>query len=261
VPNPRQPRTHFDPAALDELAQSIRRSGVVQPVVVRPTACDRYELVAGERRWRAARIAGLERIGAVVRRLSDAEAVELALIENIQREDLSPLERAAAYQRYIEVFGVSAEELATRLGVSRPSVINYLRLTRLPAEVRELIASGDLAMGQARAIAGIESVQDQIRIARLAVRRNLSARQVEDLARGAVNGDLTADASASAALRTGRQKHFDEIERAMSRAVGARVRLYSGRSKNSGRIVISYSSLEEFERIAERLGCELVSGA
>lgn len=251
-PNPNQPRTVFDEAALAELAASIRQSGVLQPVLVRSSGDGRYELVAGERRWRAARQAGLTAIPAIVHALSDSESLEIALIENLQRDDLRPLERAAAYQRYIESFGVSPEQLATRLGMSRANVVNYMRLLKLPPLVRELLEQGELGMGQARAIAGVLDPQRQLAIARLAARRNLSARQVEALVSRESDGPSTRPEDDKAS--SGKSRHYREIEAAMSRAIGLPVELHPGRAKNAGHLTIRYRSLEEFETLADRLG-------
>jgi ParB family chromosome partitioning protein len=249
TPNPRQPRLAPDDARLQQLAESIRANGIIQPVLLRTVGPDRYELVAGERRWRAAKLAALETIPAVVRELSDAQSLELALVENLQREDLGPLERAAGYHDYIHAFNVSIEQLADRLGESRATISNYLRLLRLAAEIQELITTGQLGMGQARAILGIEDPQRQLAIARLAARRNLSVRQVESLAKRPEQAGTGAPPKPRATA-----KHLDDIQQAFTRALGLPVSLHPGKKKNSGRVVIRYNSLEEFDRIAERLG-------
>lgn len=251
-PNPNQPRTVFDEVALAELAASIRQSGVLQPILVRAEGPSRYELVAGERRWRAARHAGLKTMPAIVHTLSDSESLEIALIENLQRDDLRPLERASAYQRYIEAFGVTPEQLASRLGMSRANVVNYVRLLRLPPAVREMLERGELGMGQARAIAGVADPQRQLGLAKLAARRNLSTRQVEALVQR--DAAPASTRSAEAATVSGQSRHYREIEAALARAIGLPVELRAGRAKNTGQIVIRYRSLEEFEALAERLG-------
>jgi ParB family chromosome partitioning protein len=223
---------------------------MLQPVLVRPAGDGEYQLVAGERRWRAAQLAGLERIPAIIRAASDAESVELALTENLQREDLNALERAEAYRQYLDAFGASVDELAVRVGESRPSVSNYLRLLKLDAPVQDLIRAGELGMGQARAIAGVEDRQAQLALARLAVRRNLSVRQVEALAKLA--DGVREEGGARGTVE--RPRHFDDVERAFGRALGLAVQVKPGRGKNAGRIVIRYRSLQEFDRVAERLG-------
>lgn len=249
-PNAKQPRRIFVESRLEELAASIRTHGVLQPIVVRP-ADDGYEIIAGERRWRAARLAQLEEIPALIRHVDDAGQLELALIENLQREDLGPLERAAGYQQYMDAFGGSADELAQRLGESRASIANYLRLLRLSPEIRDLLGAGELGMGQARAIAGIADPQRQLAVARLAVRRNLSVRQVEELARA--NG-TTAKGNSAAARPDGDRRHYDELAAALGKSLGLPVKLLPGKKKNSGRLVVQFRNLEEFDQIAQRLG-------
>lgn len=249
-PNPNQPRKQFDPRGIEELAASIRNSGVLQPVLVRPAIGDDYELIAGERRWRAAKSCGLTEIPAIVREVTDQEALELALIENLQREDLNPLERAAAYQEILERLTYTPEVLAARLGESRANVVNYVRLLKLAPEVQELVRRGELAMGQARAIAGVSDPQRQLAIARLAVRRNLAVRQVEALCKETPDGAQPQRGRADA----GAAKHLDEVAETLSRGLGLRVRLVPGKRKNSGRIIIGYDNLEQFDLISERLG-------
>ncbi len=247
-PNANQPRLSIDKNALEQLAESLRQAGVLQPVLVRPLNDSAYELVAGERRWRAARLAGLKTIPAIVRQLTDAESFELGLIENLQREDLDPLERATAYQQLIDKLGLTVDQIAQRLAQSRAGVVNYLRLLKLNEQIQAMIASGGLGMGQARAIAGITNPQRQLAVARLAARRNLSVRQVEALAR-------RADDSAESGARPYRQTdpHLSDVAQSFSKALGLQVTLHAGKKKNAGRIVIRYDSLEEFDRIAEKL--------
>ncbi len=246
--NPRQPRTVFDDQALEGLAESIKTHGLMQPVVVRPLGNGRYELIAGERRWRACRLAGVTSVAAAVRKCSDAEALELALVENLQREDLNPIERAMAYRTYIDEMRVTAEVLATRTAQSRANIANYLRLLNFGDEIRAMVNDGQLGMGQARAIAGISDAQRQLAVARMAVRRNLSVRQVERLATGSQPVRAKEDGA------SGAERHQSEVEAALSKSLGMAVKLHSGRRKNSGRVVIHYKDLEEFDRIAQRLG-------
>lgn len=254
APNKHQPRTTFDDASLAALAESIRVKGILQPIVVRISGDHSYELVAGERRWRAARLAGLTTIPAMVREFSDSESFETALIENLQREDLGPLERAAAYQHYLDVFGGTIEDLAQHLAESRANISNYLRLLKLCPEICFMLGSGELSMGHARAIAGITDPHRQIATARLSVRRNLSVRQVEQLARAAEERPSDAPAQPESEHSAASKRHLVEVENALSKALGLAVRLHAGRRKNSGRVVISYVNLDEFDRIAERLG-------
>lgn len=251
-PNPQQPRGMFSEASIAQLADSIRRHGVLQPVIVRRADDGQFELIAGERRWRAAKAAGLKEIPAVLMSADDRSSLEIALIENLQREDLNPLDRAMGYRKYLDTFGVSAEDLAARLGESRPNVVNYLRLLRLTPEVQEMVRRGDLAMGQARAISGVRDEQRQLAIARLAVSRNMSVRQVERLVSGPEQASGT-DAGAEHRA-VSRSRHIDDLERSFSQSIGLPVRVIPGRKKNSGRVVISYRTLDEFDLICQRLG-------
>ena len=253
APNPRQPRTSFTESSINELAESIRRQGVLQPVILRVLGDNQYQLVAGERRLRAAKLAGLQAVPAIVRTFTDAEALEVALIENLQREDLAPLERAAAYQQYMDTFGGTIEDLAQRLAESRANISNYLRLLKLRPEICFMLGSGELAMGQARAVAAIDDPERQLAIAKLAARRNLSVRQVEVLARAPEAPGTKTGNGAPSAERLAAERHGAEVEQSLSRGVGLRVRLYPGRRKNTGRVVIAYDSLEEFDLIAKRL--------
>ena len=247
-PNPRQPRLNIDQTDLEQLADSLRQTGLLQPVLVRPVGDDQFELVAGERRWRAAAIAEFKTIPAIVRDLTDNESFELALIENLQREDLGPLERANAYQQLIDTLDITVDELARRLAESRANVLNYMRLLKLTEQVQDMITSGQLAMGQARALAGIANPQRQLALARLAARRNLSVRQVELLAR-------QADDSSDRAPRPSHtvDAHLSDVEQSLSKALGLPVTLHPGKKKNSGRVVIRYNSLEEFDRVADKI--------
>ncbi|MGE3180592.1 MAG: ParB/RepB/Spo0J family partition protein [Phycisphaerae bacterium] len=256
-PNPHQPRTEFSEEKLRELCESIQRQGLLQPVVVRKVKGDRgFELIAGERRLRAAKLAGIGEIPAIVRDATDEQSMEIALIENLQREDLGPLERAAAYESIMKVADISADQLAARLGESRPSISNHLRLLKLPEEIRELLRIGELAMGQARAIAGVTDERRQIGLARLAVRRNLSVRQVEALAKGA-SGPVEGEIASAVHVKSAEQRHAENLAREISRQLGLPVRLISGRKKNSGKILIQYKSLDEFDQFAERIGIVL----
>jgi ParB family chromosome partitioning protein len=211
-----------------------------------------FEIVAGERRWRAAKLAGLETVPALVREFSDAQAFETALVENLQREDLAPLERAAAYQHYLDTFGGTIEDLAARMSESRANISNYLRLLKLQPEVCYLLGSGELSMGHARAVAGVNDPQRQLAIAKLAARRNLSVRQVEELARTA-NEPSQSPPEPTPEVKAQR-RHMGTVAETLSKSIGLRVRLVPGRKKNSGRVIITYGTLEEFDRIAERLG-------
>ena len=244
-PNPLQPRREFPTAALEELAASIRSSGVVQPVLLR-RADARYQLVAGERRWRAARLAGLASVPAVIRDLSDGQALELALTENLLREDLNPLEVARAYEILQQRFELTHEEIAERLGATRSNVTNTLRLLKLPISVQEMIVDGQLSMGHARALITLDSHAAQARFAGLIVKRGLSVRQVESMV--AIHTSKKPPAKPKP-LAEG--DSLDPNTRAavleLERVLGTRVKIVGGETR--GRIEISYFSQEDLTRI------------
>jgi len=232
TPNRMQPRKRFDPRTLAELTASIREKGVTTPVIVRRSGSG-YELIAGERRWRAARQAGLKAIPALVREATDREALELALVENLQREDLNPMEEAASYQILLK--DMTQEELAKRIGKDRATVANTVRLLRLPREVQEAVGAGTITAGHARAILGLEAPAAQIALFRRIIKGSLSVRQAEDAAaRQARPGTRKAPAA----------RHMDEE---LSRALGTKV--FLKRRGARGRIVIEFYSEEELERL------------
>jgi len=241
APNPFQPRAHFDEAALAEMVESIRAQGVIQPLVVRRGE-NGFELVAGERRLRAARLAGLETVPVTIRDLDDRQTLEIALVENLQREDLGALEEAAAYERLMREFGLTQEEIAGRVGKSRPAVANTLRLLQLPEPVLEEVRRGTLSPGHARSLLALGSGAEQISIAREAVRRGLSVRQLESRIR------------LRATLKPRRSTpnlHVNDVETQLSRSLGTRVRVVG--SAKRGRILIEYYSAEELEQLITRL--------
>jgi ParB family chromosome partitioning protein len=215
VPNPQQPRRHFDQQALEELAASIRASGVLQPLVVRPRG-SQYEILVGERRWRAAQEAGLVQVPAIVREASDAEALELALVENLLREDLNPLEAADAYQRLLTEFGWTQEELARRLGKDRSSVANALRLLRLPPLIQEDLRAGRLTMGHARALLGLPSPAAQLRLRQRILTQDWSVRTTE--------AGVQARRPTRGRVRR-RAADLDALEEELRQTLGTRVRL------------------------------------
>ena len=242
--SPHQPRMHIPDEGIDELAASIESQGLMQPIVVRPRPGG-YELIAGERRWRAAQKAGLGRIAAVVRDVDDSEAMAMALIENIQREALTPLEEADGLRRLLDEFGMTHEEAAAAVGKSRPAVSNLLRLLDLGEVARGLLHSGALGMGHARALLPLDE-GTQARIARLAAEKGLSVRQTEAMARRAQAGE-----EASTKTRA-RDPDTARLERELSDRLGARVAI-SHTAKGKGRVVISYTNLDELEGILEHL--------
>lgn len=242
-----QPRKTFDEAALDGLADSIREKGLIQPLIVRK-AGDGYEIIAGERRWRAAQKAGLREIPVIVREMADGEAMEIALIENIQREDLNPVEEALAYERLISDFGLTHEEIAGRVGKSRSAITNHLRLLKLSAATLDELSAGRLSMGHARAALGLNSGEDEEAVVSRVVSGGMSVRQTEALVRKMNSGEL----SAGRAAPPSPDIHLKQAERSIREALGTKVRVEGGREK--GRIVISYSSSEELERISSEIG-------
>ena len=242
-----QPRTGMDPEALQELADSIRSQGVVQPVVVRGIGDGRYELIAGERRWRAAQKAGLHEIPAVIRDIPDQAAIAMALIENIQRQDLNPLEEALALQRLQDEFELTQQQVADAVGKSRASVANLLRLLNLVHEVRTMLAEGDLEMGHARAILGLPTTQ-QLSAARQVVQRSLSVRQTEAL----VKQLQTPPKPRPASSQPGKDPDTRRLEQELSDRVGAPVNIsFDGRGK--GVLSIAYSSMDELEGILKHI--------
>ena len=235
-----QPRRDMDPQALEELAQSIRRQGLMQPVVVRPLDGERYEIIAGERRWRACQLAGLERIPALVREVSDEAAIAMALIENIQREDLNPIEEAVALQRLQQDFQLTQQQVAEAVGKSRVTIANLLRLIALPEEVKTLLAHGDLEMGHARALLGLPAAR-QAEGARHVVARGLTVRQTEALVRQWLNGK--AEVAAAKA-----DPDIARLEQRLAERLGAQVEIRHG-DKGKGQLVIRYGSLDELQGV------------
>jgi ParB family chromosome partitioning protein len=244
-----QPRKHFDEESLVALTSSIRELGVLQPILVRPGEQDTYELIAGERRWRAAKRAGLQTIPALVRQVSDDTSLEQALVENLQREDLNPLEEAAAYQQLIEDFSLTHEELAARVGKSRAAITNTLRLFQLPPTIQRLVAEAQLAEGHARALLGTPDRAFQEALARRAVSEVMSVRAVEEAVRA--RSQLGQPAPGSDATgqpgRRLRPPGLLELEELLSQHLDTSVKVDMGAKK--GRVIIDFASLEDLERL------------
>jgi ParB family chromosome partitioning protein len=251
--SPLQPRTHFDQASLEQLAQSIDAHGVVQPVVLRPKN-GRYELVAGERRWRAAKIAGLSRIPAVVRDIEDKDLLELALIENIQREDLNPIEEAQAYRKLIETVGLTQESLADRVGRDRSYITNYLRLLRLPADIQRLLAEGKLSTGHARTLLGLEQIDEQRRIARRIIERGLSVRETEALVRRLTEGGASRKVRGQGPSTS--DPNVRAAEEKLRRRLSTQVRIAHDASGAGGKIEIAFYNSADLGRVFELLMCK-----
>ncbi len=249
-PSEFQPRLHMDEAALEELAKSIGANGIIQPVVVRKVGAEKYQIIAGERRWRAAQRAGLLKVPVVVKDTTGttrAQILEWALIENVQRENLNPIEEATAYQRLTQEFNLSQEDIAARVGKDRSSVANTIRLLRLPAEVRNDVASKTLSMGHARALLALPAEADQRRIARDVIARGLSVRETESLVKRAVEpGAKTAPAAPKP-----KDVHTRAAEEAMHRAIGAPVEIM--RKGRGGQVVIKFSSEDDLQRLYDYL--------
>lgn len=248
VPNSFQPRKHFDEEHLAALTASVRELGVLQPVLVRPQGDGTYELVAGERRWRAAKRAGLQAIPALVRTVGDEASLEQALVENIHRQDLNPLEEAAAYRQLLEDFSLTHEELATRVGKSRAAITNTLRLFQLPPAIQRLVAEGQLSEGHARALLGTPDRAFQEALARRAVNEGLSVRAVEEAVRARNQvGEAPAGPTSTSPSRRLRPPGLLELEDLLSRHLDTRVKVDMGAKK--GRVTVEFGSLEDLERI------------
>jgi len=247
IPNKDQPRKTFDEAALEELAQSIRQHGVLQPLLVRPLPSGGYQLVAGERRWRASRMAELTEVPVIVKELDDTEAMQIAIIENLQREDLNPIEEAEGLQALIDKCGFTQEEAATSVGKSRPAITNALRLLRLPEEVREMTKNGDISAGHARALLAFDSPALMLEVAEQIVSKKLTVRDVEKMAKRPARREQTKTAKR-------RDSFYDEVELALSETLGRKVKVYNGRSK--GTLEIEFYSLEDLKEIANAIGKE-----
>lgn len=251
-PNPYQPRTVWDQQELEGLAQSIKANGVIQPIIVRPTQTG-YELIAGERRFRAAQLASLTTIPAIVRQATDEQLLELALIENIHRTDLNPIERAKAYQNYLAKFSLTQAEVAERLGENRSVVANHLRLLDLPKEIKQMLVAGQLSMGHARAILALPTDQLRRKLANRAMAGRLSVREVERLVRKHL-----ASTGQTEKTPTFKAPHIVDLENKLTSKLGTKVCIETRKNKERGKIVIEFYSLDDFDRITEQIGLDSV---
>ncbi|MDY4699226.1 ParB/RepB/Spo0J family partition protein [Eubacterium coprostanoligenes] len=245
TPNKEQPRKTFDETALEELADSIRQHGVLQPLLVRPLTSGGYQLVAGERRWRASRLAELKEVPVIIKELSDTEAMEIAIIENLQREDLNPIEEAEGLQALIDKCGYTQEQVATSVGKSRPAITNALRLLKLPEEVREMAKDGTISAGHARALLAFDNQPMMIECANQIVSKKLTVRDVEKMAKR----PATTSIKTKTAQR--RDSFYDEVELSLTEALGTKVRVYNGRNK--GTLEIEFYTLDDLKNIANAI--------
>ncbi|MEE9366384.1 MAG: ParB/RepB/Spo0J family partition protein, partial [Dehalococcoidales bacterium] len=247
TPNPYQPRKTWDDEHLADLAASITANGVIQPILLRKSEAG-YEVIAGERRLRAAALAGLDTIPAMVRQATDAQMLELALIENIHRTDLNPLERAQAYDSYINTFSLTQTDAAKRLSEDRSVIANHLRLLDLPSEIKQMLVAGDLSMGHARAILALPTDDIRRKLANRALAGRLSVREVERLVR------LSLEAGRPEKKPVEKAPNILDLEKRLREVLGTKVRIDASRRGHRGRIMIEYYTLDDFERITERLG-------
>lgn len=264
-PNPHQPRREFDAGALKRLADSIKADGLMQPVIVRPIskgthrdAAHTHELVAGERRWRAAQLAGLTTLPAIVRELDEHQTAQWALVENLQREDLNPMERAMAFHHLMDKFNLSHEEIARQVGVERPTISNSLRLLDLDSQVQDWVRQGRLSAGQARALAGLSDSAQQRALAQKVITQELSVRKVEEAVRAMAQGDEPAKAGGP--LKTqARAAHLADLEEQLGRQLATKVRIRPGRKKGSGTMSIDFYSVDQFDALLKRLDVDTES--
>ncbi|HOJ92597.1 MAG TPA: ParB/RepB/Spo0J family partition protein [Dictyoglomaceae bacterium] len=235
VPNPNQPRNTLNPDTLQELVDSIKNVGILQPILVRPKG-EVYEIIAGERRYRGAKAAGLQKIPVIIKELDEQTALDITLTENLQREDLNPIEKAKAFQSYIETFKVTQEELAQRLSISRSEVTNFLRLLQLPPDIQEEVRRGNLTYGHARTLLGIEDPALQRIIAQKVISEKLSVRETEDLVK------------TKKIVKKFKDPELNVLEEQLEKYLGTRVKIQP-KSPNKGKLTIEYKSIEELERI------------
>src|SRR5882757_7950675 len=252
-PNPYQTRRRINEAALEELAESIRASGVVQPVVLRPTANGRYQLVAGERRWHASKRAGKTTIPAVVRQISNEQAMEITIIENLQREDLNPVEQARAFERLSREFGMTQEQIAARTGKDRASIANFIRLLKLPEEIQNALEAGALSFGHGKVLLALAGFPEHMeRAAREVIEKQLSVRQTEELVGRLLNPQVAEPKPDKAAPII--DPNVRDAQRSLESSLGVKVEIHDRKGK--GKIILKYGSLEDFDRIVEALAAK-----
>ncbi len=245
-PNREQPRKEFNESALSELSKSIEKNGVIQPILVRPVAGGAYQIVAGERRWRASRMAGLTEIPVVIREMSDEEAAVFALIENLQREDLNPVEEAEGIRSLIEKFGMTQEEAADRVGKSRTAVTNTLRLLKLPGNILSMVAKGKITAGHARALISLEDEGEMLKIANAVIDNNLTVREVEKTVKTALNGERAKPQK----REKKRDSFYDEVELALTEILGRKVKIYLSKG-GKGTLEFEFFGKEDLNKLAK----------
>ena len=248
-PNRNQPRKIFNESGLEELAKSIEQNGIIQPILVRPMADGSYQLIAGERRWRAARMAGLTEVPVTIREMSDEEASIFALIENLQREDLNPVEEAEGLKSLIESYGFTQEEAADKVGKSRTAVTNTLRLLKLPSLVRDLLSNGKITAGHARALLGLDDEKEMLKIAETTVAQDLSVRQVEKMVKYALQGEKPKPKKRDKK----RDQYYDEVEIALTNTLGRKVKIKESGKKGAGVLEIEFFDKSDLESLALQL--------
>ncbi len=246
-PNRNQPRKVFDESALEDLAKSIEQNGIIQPILVRPMSDGSYQLIAGERRWRAARMVGLHEVPVTIREMSDEEASVFALIENLQREDLNSVEEAEGLKSLIETYGFTQEEVADRVGKSRTAVTNTLRLLKLPSPVLKILSEGKITAGHARALLGLDDGKEMLRIAEATIAQDLSVRQVEKMVKYAAQGEKPKPKKRDKK----RDKYYDEVEIALTNILGRRVKVYLSSSGNKGTLEFEFFGKEDLTKLAK----------
>ncbi len=251
-PNRDQPRKNFNEKALQELAKSIEKNGIIQPLLVRPMSDGSYQLVAGERRWRAAHMAGLHEVPVTIREMTDEEASVFALIENLQREDLNPVEEAEGLKSLIETYGFTQEEAADRVGKSRVAVTNTLRLLKLPQSVLRLLGEGKLTAGHSRALLSLDDEKEMLRIADSAITNELSVRQVEKMVKYALQGEKPTPKK----REKKRDKFYDEVEIALTNLLGRKVKIYLSNTGHKGTLEFEFFGKEDLTKLAKEFDKE-----
>lgn len=250
VPNPHQPRKQMNEASIAELAASLKSTGLIQPIVVRQIG-DGYQLIAGERRWRAAKLAGLTTVDAILREVDSFSQAQMALVENIQRENLNPIDRAQAYRTLLSQLGLTQAELAGRIGEDRSTIANHLRLLDLAGPVQAMVSDSRISLGHAKILAGVSDPAEQERLANLVVNQGLSVRNLERLMQGSTRPTVPPTTAVSASA------HVQDLEKSISRQLGLRVQLRSGAKKGRGKLIIHYGTLDQFDELLGRLDVKI----